>query len=161
MVLSLDGRPVLQYMFIWKVERTICSVLNLLCTSVRYGLVVRISGSHPGGPGSIPGNGNHLFLFPFDRIWVLLTYILQSGGGGDWLKFNPQPVDQESNERLTLNGRLKLQAQGKIAKISTRMGFEPTRAEPIGLAVQRLNHSATSSNILGMKFAFLKSKYSQ
>ena len=25
------------------------------------------------------------------------------------------------------------------------MGFEPTRAEPIGLAVQRLNHSATSS----------------
>ena len=28
---------------------------------------------------------------------------------------------------------------------STRMGFEPTRAEPIGLAVQRLNHSATSS----------------
>ena len=25
------------------------------------------------------------------------------------------------------------------------MGFEPTQAEPIGLAVQRLNHSATSS----------------
>ena len=23
----------------------------------RYGLVVRIPGSHPGGPGSIPGNG--------------------------------------------------------------------------------------------------------
>ena len=29
--------------------------------------------------------------------------------------------------------------------IPTRMGFEPTRAAPIGLAVQRLNHSATSS----------------
>ena len=28
------------------------------------------------------------------------------------------------------------------------MGFEPTRAEPIGLAVQRLNHSATSSMIM-------------
>ena len=27
----------------------------------------------------------------------------------------------------------------------TRMGFEPTRAEPNGLAVHRLNHSATSS----------------
>ena len=30
------------------------------CTTqyiLRYGLVVRISGSHPGGPGSIPGNG--------------------------------------------------------------------------------------------------------
>ena len=25
------------------------------------------------------------------------------------------------------------------------MGFEPTRAEPNGLAVHRLNHSATSS----------------
>ena len=29
--------------------------------------------------------------------------------------------------------------------VSTRMGFEPTRGDPIGLAVQRLNHSATSS----------------
>ena len=27
------------------------------------------------------------------------------------------------------------------------MGFEPTRAEHIGLAVQRLNHSATSSSL--------------
>ena len=26
-------------------------------THLRYGLVVRIPGSHPGGPGSIPGNG--------------------------------------------------------------------------------------------------------
>ena len=30
--------------------------------------------------------------------------------------------------------------------VTTRMGFEPTRAEHIGLAVQRLNHSATSSS---------------
>ena len=29
------------------------------------------------------------------------------------------------------------------------MGFEPTRAEHIGLAVQRLNHSATSSDLYG------------
>ena len=28
---------------------------------------------------------------------------------------------------------------------STRMGFEPTRAEPNGLAVHRLNHTATAS----------------
>ena len=28
---------------------------------------------------------------------------------------------------------------------TTRMGFEPTRAEHNGLAVHRLNHSATSS----------------
>ena len=26
-------------------------------SKIRYGLVVRIPGSHPGGPGSIPGNG--------------------------------------------------------------------------------------------------------
>ncbi len=32
-------------------------------------------------------------------------------------------------------------------KLSTRMGFEPTRAEHNGLAVHRLNHSATSSHI--------------
>jgi hypothetical protein len=37
-------------------------------------------------------------------------------------------------------------------KISTKMGFEPTRAEPIGLAVQRLNHSATSSYLLIVLF---------
>ena len=32
------------------------------------------------------------------------------------------------------------------------MGFEPTRAEHIGLAVQRLNHSATSSIALQVTF---------
>ena len=36
------------------------------------------------------------------------------------------------------------------------MGFEPTRAEHIGLAVQRLNHSATSSDMSqGVKFIYL------
>ncbi|XP_057708060.1 uncharacterized protein LOC130926820 [Corythoichthys intestinalis] len=34
-------------------------------------------------------------------------------------------------------------------KESTRMGFEPTRAEHNGLAVHRLNHSATSSGCRG------------
>ena len=33
----------------------------------------------------------------------------------------------------------------KEGKKATRMGFEPTRAEHNGLAVHRLNHSATSS----------------
>ena len=32
-----------------------------------------------------------------------------------------------------------------IIKLTTRMGFEPTRGDPNGLAVHRLNHSATSS----------------
>ena len=63
--------------------------------------MVRIAGSHPAGPGSIPGNGKHFWMCERKcNIWTKLT---------------------------------------------TRMGFEPTRAEPIGLAVQRLNHSATSS----------------
>ena len=36
------------------------------------------------------------------------------------------------------------------------MGFEPTRAEHIGLAVQRLNHSATSSDTKeGLIFMFI------
>ena len=37
--------------------------------------------------------------------------------------------------------------------ITTPMGFEPTRAEPIGLAVQRLNHSATASTYLPIKYS--------
>ena len=35
-----------------------------------------------------------------------------------------------------------------MKEVPTRMGFEPTRAEHIGLAVQRLNHSATSSRCM-------------
>ena len=35
------------------------------------------------------------------------------------------------------------------------MGFEPTRAKPIGLAVQRLNHSATQSLV---KNVYLQNK---
>ena len=34
----------------------------------------------------------------------------------------------------------------------TRMGFEPTRAEPNGLAVHRLNHSATSSHLVSYNY---------
>ena len=40
--------------------------------SIRYGLVVRISGSHPGGPGSIPGIGN---LFNFNYFNIATNYI--------------------------------------------------------------------------------------
>ena len=39
------------------------------------------------------------------------------------------------------------------------MGFEPTRAEPIGLAVQRLNHSATSSIGNKRPWAYFKYKF--
>ena len=34
----------------------------------------------------------------------------------------------------------------KLEKLSSQLaGFEPTRAEPIGFQVQRLNHSATTA----------------
>ena len=42
---------------------------------------------------------------------------------------------------------LKVAMKIMAKKLPTRMGFEPTRAEHIGLAVQRLNHSATSSTL--------------
>ena len=37
---------------------------------LRYGLVVRIPGSHPGGPGSIPGNGNPFLNLMVDSLSV-------------------------------------------------------------------------------------------
>ena len=43
---------------------------SLLLNTVRYGLVVRIAGSHPAGPGSIPGNG---ILFPYSSPQQPLT----------------------------------------------------------------------------------------
>ena len=48
--------------------------------------------------------------------------------------------DEDSSKRFD-----KCQIKKKQKVNSTRMGFEPTRGDPIGLAVQRLNHSATSS----------------
>ena len=92
-------------------------------TTIRYGLVVRIPGSHPGGPGSIPGNG---IFFPIFSVF-------------------PHPFHFNSCLNV-LNGLFSSTALSKKGKrFTTKMGFEPTRAEPIGLAVQRLNHSATSS----------------
>ena len=50
------------------IELGFCAVLLKrdslsLIPNLRYGLVVRIAGSHPAGPGSIPGNGNLFFTF--------------------------------------------------------------------------------------------------
>ncbi|GFU36384.1 hypothetical protein NPIL_243581 [Nephila pilipes] len=57
------------------------------------------------------------------------------------------------HSRIRVPGGLLLPGEQKesvslIADLTTptRMGFEPTRAEPNGLAVHRLNHSATSSS---------------
>lgn len=46
------------------------------------------------------------------------------------------------------NGKWGKKRRGRIkGSHPTRMGFEPTRAEHNGLAVHRLNHSATSSAV--------------
>ena len=48
-----------------QVKHLIFKILHHKTITVRYGLVVRISGSHPGGPGSIPGNGISIFFLLF------------------------------------------------------------------------------------------------
>ena len=59
-----------KYLKIWlpfpQTQESLQAVHNNL-TSLRYGLVVRIAGSHPAGPGSIPGNG-----IPFFNSFPLL-----------------------------------------------------------------------------------------
>jgi hypothetical protein len=40
-----------------------CTLIIISYVSFRYGLVVRIAGSHPAGPGSIPGNGKLFFCY--------------------------------------------------------------------------------------------------
>ena len=43
-----------------------------------------------------------------------------------------------------------------MKNVTTRMGFEPTRAEHNGLAVHRLNHSATSSSYIYIEPSLLR-----
>ena len=54
-----------QIMLQW--EKRVFTFLNLSFNwesqQFRHGLVVRIAGSHPAGPGSIPGAGTYLFFF--------------------------------------------------------------------------------------------------
>ena len=129
--------------------------------SFRYGLVVRIAGSHPAGPGSIPGNGNlfHLsfewFFYRMFRGCLELNMSIHFCGFF-YKKFKRLGVDYfvcvyktslKSLWTLIIDTcKFKTKSIARRKKISTKMGFEPTRAEPIGLAVQRLNHSATSSD---------------
>ena len=54
--------------------------------SIRYGLVVRIPGSHPGGPGSIPGNGNHVLSKKFSDEDGIRTH----AGRAHWIS-SPTP----------------------------------------------------------------------
>ena len=55
-----------------------------------------------------------------------------------------------------MNNRKNKQEKKHTKKQATRMGFEPTPAERNGLAVHRLNHSATSSvNVTYINSSFI------
>ena len=59
---SANGSPTsVKLQFCFERNKTIYNNLLTNVVIIRYGLVVRISGSHPGGPGSIPGIGKVLF----------------------------------------------------------------------------------------------------
>src|SRR4029434_6115734 len=58
----------------------------------------------------------------------------------------PEREGMEGKELDTGDVVLKMASYARLRKTTTRMGFEPTRAEHNGLAVHRLNHSATSSH---------------
>ena len=63
MKMSYFKRPA-QHNFMDYYPLIICARRGDPAPSVRYSLVVRICGSHPHGPGSIPGGGIRV-LFPF------------------------------------------------------------------------------------------------
>ena len=73
--------------FLWKHLRRYCKrrrkednlkgqLLHIKQHLIRYGLVARISGFHPEGPGSIPGIGDSFFLIFF--ILDILFYVENS-----------------------------------------------------------------------------------
>ena len=94
--------------------------------------MVRIAGSHPAGPGSIPGGGRNLFVC-YSWCHTNLPDHTRVSLGASFVR---NPIST-----VLFNSGIDTFPENS----STRMGFEPTRAEHIGLAVQRLNHSATSS----------------
>ena len=55
--------------------------LRLFLQPIPHGLMARILGFHPRGPGSIPGVGEHFcFIFPFSLLLVYKNqtlYIMQ------------------------------------------------------------------------------------
>ena len=56
------------------------TVQRKIKTIFRCGLVVRISGFHPGGPGSIPGTGIVLFIQTSKNgIFVILLFFVFFG----------------------------------------------------------------------------------
>ena len=60
----------------------------------------------------------------------------------------PNTIHTATRKLLTRYTVLTQQGPKKSKEsLTTRVGFEPTRAEHNGLAVHRLNHSATSSHV--------------
>ena len=94
--------------------------------------------------------GSHLrlnhFKWNIELYWSTMAQVLTIFPAIRW-----SVMVRSENFKLT-GCREKIELKIKTFSIqlcqkgATRMGFEPTRAEHIGLAVQRLNHSATSSH---------------
>ena len=63
-----------------------------------------------------------------------------------WPKQQRKPANYHYSKTFCVRNYAMLCLKRQVI-LTTKMGFEPTRAEHIGLAVQRLNHSATSSDI--------------
>ena len=55
---------------------------ELIHNAIPRGLMARIPGFHPGGPGSIPGVGEHLFrsfLLEYRKVWsVLMRSVIEN-----------------------------------------------------------------------------------
>ena len=79
-----------------------------------------------------------LFLLVHTAVWFTFDLLLLKLIEVSVLKVSVKKIQQGWDSNLHVQNTMD-------KKISTRMGFEPTRAEHNGLAVHRLNHSATLS----------------
>ena len=87
---------------------------------IRYGLVVRIAGSHPAGPGSIPGNGRS-----FGKLL---------GWGANCLRFSVAPAWLGTLLHHPMQLPLKILVRRGIRTLAHRSGLRPERSA--------LDHSA-------------------
>ena len=99
------------------------------------------------------GISNGFSLLLLFSIFFVVSKMLYDKSTGFLVKKTLCPTDGQGIFKLFLINKTKNQLPvyillefDRIQNLTTRMGFEPTRGDPNGLAVHRLNHSATSSS---------------